>query len=427
MARGQALGVFPGMLPPGQELRELRLDELLHALPVQELSGVRGTAGPAGPAASAAASLGVEAETAGEDRTDAAPLKACVVTSGPSRLARYLEARIGNVSDPGEALEACLADLVDSVLQAEHALSERRRPRAFELTAATSPTCRVELLTWMVESFDIMQFDDTILHSVALTLDRYYATRTSKIEDAKLQPLVLSALCVELKTTSALEFPENAWKRYLEHLCQGRIAISEILLAEAELLTRLGYTVGVPTPLDFLRGLLVIRRGHPLVAQLLSLGTFLLELALFDMELEYGYEHTLLAAGALSAAFRALGLRSPTTEIAEQLLSYWPVSMRADAEIAKELVLKCEQALLVMWLRCSQCETRGFYTTLQAKFAQGVRFGVSRASPACALAHFLQYQQHRALETWDEDLDTTDGAAGSGVELYDHTRTVFQM
>merc|ERR1740138_1184968 len=89
--------------------------------------------------------------------------------------------------------------IVDSVMQAEHKVSERWKPQAEELTRAMPYIRRAELVSWMVQAFDAFQFDDSILHGAVATLDRYYAKQQSAIENSALQRVVLGAVCTELK------------------------------------------------------------------------------------------------------------------------------------------------------------------------------------------------------------------------------------
>ncbi|CAK0882821.1 unnamed protein product, partial [Prorocentrum cordatum] len=68
-----------------------------------------------------------------------------------SSLARLLEARRGTAQGEAECLEAFLADSVDSILRSEHALSERRRPTAEDVTRLMAPRRRAELVAWLTQ------------------------------------------------------------------------------------------------------------------------------------------------------------------------------------------------------------------------------------------------------------------------------------
>lgn len=172
----------------------------------------------------------------------------------PSGVAQHLEAQRES-KNPGQALLASLADVVDSVMQVEHAQSERYRPSASDILHAMSARRRGQLISWMAQAFEALQFDDMILYNTVLTLDRYYARRSTPIEDGLLQTVLLAAVCTELKMSTSDEFPPGHWQRVVAHLCQGRVSLAAILRAEGEVLSRLGFMVGVPTSLTFLRGL----------------------------------------------------------------------------------------------------------------------------------------------------------------------------
>jgi hypothetical protein len=276
------------------------------------------------------------------------------------------------------------------MLKAEHALSERQRPRAHDLKASM-PDQRADLITWMIQAFDVMSFEESILHSVALTIDRYCAHPSKKarrIETSMLQPLLLSALSVDLKTSNALEYPEISWKRLLSHLGQGKVEVVEILRAEQELLDRLDYIVCIPTPLTFLQSLLMRRREERRVEYLRGVAGFLLELALFDVELQYGYPHTILAAGAVSAAMRVInGARGPdeTMELLEDVNIY--LDPARDPTCSTDTILACEQDLLLQWCRCTQLDTLQAYAKSVEKFlSKARRWDKPATTPAQALA-----------------------------------------
>eukprot|EP00443_Scrippsiella_acuminata_P072150 CAMPEP_0115550472 /NCGR_PEP_ID=MMETSP0271-20121206/95239_1 /TAXON_ID=71861 /ORGANISM="Scrippsiella trochoidea, Strain CCMP3099" /LENGTH=225 /DNA_ID=CAMNT_0002984055 /DNA_START=22 /DNA_END=697 /DNA_ORIENTATION=- len=147
-------------------------------------------------------------------------------------LARGVQEMRGS-HQPDEAVEAALGGVVDTVLRAEHSLAERLRPRgAADLERAIEGRHRAELINWMVQAFEVLKFDDAILHSVVLTLDRYYAIRALPIEVGSIQKLLLSAVCTEMKLAGAEEFPPGHWQRVLSHLCHGRVALKAILETE---------------------------------------------------------------------------------------------------------------------------------------------------------------------------------------------------
>jgi len=305
----------------------------------------------------------------------------------PSGIAEHLEAQRES-TNPGQALLASLADVVDSVMQVEHSQSKRHRPSASDVLMAMSARRRAQLITWMAQAFEALQFDDMILHSTVLTLDRYYAGRSTPIEDSLLQTVLLAAVCTELKMASSEDFPPGHWQRVVAHLCQGRVSLAAILRTEREVLCRLGFVVGVPTSLTFLRGLALRLRdatAQAEVAQWLTTAVSLLELSLLDTEIQYGHSHAALAAGALSAALRVCGAPSQRREeLLEDLMAYCPGLCRAEDEVAI-----CEEALLKLWIKCadgSSCWSE-FYPRLQAKFPHRRH---EQISPAMALKQLQQ-------------------------------------
>jgi len=306
-----------------------------------------------------------------------ARLQLVIVSS--SGLSRHLEAQQRCAEDFEDALEASLADIADSVFQAEHALSERWRPRASELLTAMTPKRRAELINWMLQAFDILQFDDMLLHNVVLTLDRYCSRRATPLDEAALQRVLLSAVCTEMKTANADDFPLGQWQHLLLHLCQGRVSLTVILRTECEVLKRLGFVVGVPTPLAFLRSLALRLRGRESQAPVLSLAVFLLELALFDAQLEYSYPHVVLAAGALGAALWTSRAAPEHHEgLVEDLAAYCP-----DVDEAEKLLVACEEELLTLWFQCAMGvnEWTPFFGPLQAKFGRHARHQVVAQGP----------------------------------------------
>jgi hypothetical protein len=308
----------------------------------------------------------------------------------PSGVALHLEAQRSSLN-PEEALSASLSDVADSVMQAEHAQSERHRPCAAHLGRAMTARRRGELVSWMVQAFDALQFTDDILHSTVLTLDRYYARRKTPIQDTSLQKVLLAAVCTEMKLASSTNFPPGNWQRVVAHLCQGRLHLPSILKAEREVLSSLGFVVGVPTPLTFLHGLglrLEEAASTTEASQWLSSALFLLELALFEPRVQYSYPHAVLAAAALSAALHACGAPVERHQaLLEDLSAYCPHVPHLD-----EAVAACEEELITLWLQSSKSENNlgDFYTRLEAKFSHRSRHGVSRLSPQTALRRLRQ-------------------------------------
>jgi len=311
----------------------------------------------------------------------------------PSGIAQYLEEKRLS-DDPAEALSGSLADVADSVMQAEHRLSEQRRPQAADLQKAMTPQRRAELISWMHQAFDALHFDDMLLHNTVLTLDRYYTKRKTPIKDNALQRVLLAAVCTEMKLSTVQEFPPGHWQRVLQHLCQGRVGLRSILLTESEVLSTLDYVVGVPTSLAFLRGL-TLRLGDTErdaeASRYVAFASFLLELALLDAELQCGYPAVVLAGAAMSAALRAYDACFSEREmLKEDLLAYAPGLWNLD-----QLVQDCEQDLLMLWSDCANASSpwASFYHPLQAKYSRQSKHSVALMSPKKSLERFAKAQQ----------------------------------
>lgn len=307
------------------------------------------------------------------------------IRMGPSGISRHLEARRAS-EDPDVAIDASLAELADGVMQREHAVSERARPCPADMLESITPTHRGELINWMVEAFDLLCFDDSILHGVVLTLDRYCSILRSPIDIGSIQRILLAAVCTELKLASEDILPRGQWQRILTHLCHGRLSVASILREEQELLMRLGFMVAVPTSLTFFRQLSVrVHEAVPAVeaAQRQDLALFLLELALFEPELQHCYPHAVLAAGAVSAALRSWDAPGEQHEaVLEDLATYCPGLCGLEATVQN-----CEEDLLELWLGCSVgknpwCQ---YYERLEMKFGLRSRQSSAGRCPAESL------------------------------------------
>jgi hypothetical protein len=324
-----------------------------------------------------------------------------VVINRASSISRYLEGLCAMATTPPcpllvdaehqrmDAMEASLFDVVDSVLQSEHSLSQRSQPCPSDFSrpgcGAPAPRRRAELIAWMMQAFEILSFDDALLHSVVLTLDRYYAKSLAPMDDTLLHRVLLSAVCTEMKTASAEEFPIGQWQTLLTHLCQGRVSLQAILRTELEVLSRLGFVVGIPTPLCFLRGLSIRLREEAEAPKWLSLASFLLELAVFDTDLEYSYPHVVLAAAALGCSLRVL---TPGTQHYKDLLEdVTAYCVDFEARISEDILLTCQEELLTLWLQCAAGvhEWSGFSRALQAKLIRRMGGTAQQLSPAEAL------------------------------------------
>lgn len=124
-----------------------------------------------------------------------------------------------------------------------------------------------------------------------------------------------------------------------------------MLQTETQILSKLAFVVGMPTPVTFLRGLsLRLRDADAEVRDAIQLAGFLLDLVLFDPVLQYGQSSVVLAAAALSAGLRAVGApRQHREELLEDVIAYDPSLISAEKH-----VLECEGKVLQYWLACSE-------------------------------------------------------------------------
>lgn len=314
----------------------------------------------------------------------------------PSGIANHLDSQ-KDAANPDDALVASMADIADSIMQVEHARSERHMPCPKEISCSMTRKRRAELVSWMVQAFETLQFSDEILHSTVLTLDRYYARKATAIPDSQLQKILLAAVCTEMKLASNTEFPQGHWQRIIAHLCQGRLSVPCILREEAQMLKSLDFVVGVPTALMFMQGLSINLEEdtHTTEArELMSSALFFLELALGDPELMYSYPQAVLAAAALSAAIRACGApEEKLDQVLEGLSAYCP-----SHTYIGESVAACEEDLLTLWLRSSRNENElgDFYMRLDAKFKHRAGHVISNVSPEAALQRHRQATSPRS-------------------------------
>jgi hypothetical protein len=348
------------------------------------------------------------------------------VRVAPSGLARHLEAK-RDAASPDEALDACMTDIVDSVMQAEYEQAERHMPCVKDILRVMSTRRRGELVSWMVQAFEALSFTDEILHSTVHLLDRYYAKLSAPLPDSALHKTLLGAVCTQMKLESNTDFPSGHWQRVVAHLSQGRLSVPTILTAERGMLATLNFAVGIPTPLTFLQGLGVrIRQeaAHIESSRWISTALFILELALFEPKVQYAYSHAVLAAAALNAALRTCGAPPEKhDQVLEDLSIYCPVPPHTN-----ETIVACEEDLLTLWLQSSRGENGlgDFYIRLEAKFSHRAQHSFAHLSPEAAL------RRHREATSPRSSASTTSGepsspTAGSTSPMSTHEGEPFEI
>eukprot|EP00930_Biecheleria_cincta_P103717 TRINITY_DN9577_c0_g1_i1.p1 TRINITY_DN9577_c0_g1~~TRINITY_DN9577_c0_g1_i1.p1 ORF type:complete len:423 (+),score=81.91 TRINITY_DN9577_c0_g1_i1:138-1406(+) len=275
-----------------------------------------------------------------------------------------------------------MADIAESVFQKEHELSARTQPQAAALAAALPDVKRMQVVAWLAQSCKAVELRSSIFYGAVLTLDRYLAAEQTEQDD--LLELALAAVCTEIKLEESGDFFRDEWQTILLRLSRGQTPLSDILKAEAKILTRLNFEVGVPTTLGFLEGL-AMRLTRPdgsfedkQTALRVGLARLLLEIALYDVRLQYGYLPAILAAGALGVSLFAVGptqpaenhrfdecarLQSEHDALLDDLSSYCPWTPERETSLQH-----CQQQFLETWKELKL--RHGFLSRLYANTAQ---------------------------------------------------------
>lgn len=220
----------------------------------------------------------------------------------PSRASKIF-ATCKNLVSPEARTDACLAEVVDSALRAQHLVSEKHRPSSEALLQGLPPLHRQETLLWLLQAFDVMHFNDSLLFDATLVLDRYYATCPKEDGPGAAQRSLLAAVCTALKTGSPIEI-QLPLKQLIMHLGRDQVPFDEVLAAELFMLRKLRFHVGTATARDFLEGFWERLSVEGVNPACLNLAEFLLQLTLTDAPLHYRFPHAILAASCLTLALQ---------------------------------------------------------------------------------------------------------------------------
>jgi len=312
-----------------------------------------------------------------------------------SHVAKVLREKMESL-DQAEHLEALMAESIDSILRAQHVASERERPQPERVVKALAVGRRAQLVVWIMQTFDVLGLDDAMVHGVALNIDRFCASCDGALPQNSLQCLLLAAACTEFKIDGFSDHPDKEWKRVLRHMSQGRVPMLDILRFECHVLSRLQYVVGLPTPFTFLKSLATRLQPEEKAPQWRCLATFLLELVLMEPEIQHGFPHAYLAAGALAAAFRVLAAPPERREELLEDVALWPVP----GESGDELLAVCEEELLQLWIRCKAClvEFYPVFCLLEARYCQHSKFRVALLSPDMALKALREEREEEDIK-----------------------------
>eukprot|EP00930_Biecheleria_cincta_P038764 TRINITY_DN26639_c0_g2_i2.p1 TRINITY_DN26639_c0_g2~~TRINITY_DN26639_c0_g2_i2.p1 ORF type:complete len:524 (+),score=63.74 TRINITY_DN26639_c0_g2_i2:105-1676(+) len=281
-------------------------------------------------------------------------------------------------------------DVADAVFKSEYEDSLRARPSAADVARGVPANVRGQVVSWLATVCDVLSLDDLFLHGTALTLDRFAAAVAIPCPESLLCRYTLAALSTEIKLTANKDdFPNEYFTRLLDHVSHGQEPISEIMKAEYEMLRTLEFKIGHPNTLCFLRGM-AIRISRPPVSPSgeIWLGTsrMLIELALYDVGLQYNHHPVVIASAALSAAlFAGAGpsgsnasfdeLRTQRARVLEDMSSYC-----VDAGLSSQFAA-CERQLLTLWRDC----LRGTSPWTQCYSKLSIRYARPRAAPSCGL------------------------------------------
>jgi hypothetical protein len=275
---------------------------------------------------------------------DGAPKLVCLtmITSRPSMLAEHLAA---NDLDC-----ACCMDVADAVFQAEHTLSVRHQPTAVDIARGISLDKRAEIVDWLSAVLPAYGVSDDIKHGVMLTLDRFCALQRTRIDASQHLRLSLAAVANQMKLATEEDYPYGLWQRVVSRIAGGRVSLSDIYSAERIVLVELDFQVELPSTLTFLKALgLRLSSNSETGALQKLLAQFFLEMALYDVYLQYRFPLVVLAASALGAAQFATSSFNPEAHsvLMDDLASYCPYL----PEVCL-LERKCEELILEMWVAC---------------------------------------------------------------------------
>jgi len=296
----------------------------------------------------------------------------------PSRASKMF-ATCKSLSSPEVRTDACLAEVVDSALRAQHLVSEKYRPSSEALLQGLPPLHRQETLLWLLQAFDVMQFNDSLLFDAALVLDRYYATCPHEDGPGAAQRSLLAAVCTALKTGSPIDL-QLPLKQLIMHLGRDQVPFEEVLSAELLMLRRLKFHVGTATARDFLEGFWERMSSEGVNPACRNLAEFLLQLTIMDAPLHYRFPHAILAASCLILALQST--RAPQSAYAGLLED---VALHFNDTVhPRQTMMDCVQRVHQFWVRNlnqPQHDQNAYLLHLCKKFKHPKRNSVSAMVP----------------------------------------------
>jgi hypothetical protein len=318
------------------------------------------------------------------------------------------------VSSLATLADSMLSDVADSVMRCEYALAERSRPAADAVAKAFPRDLRAKMIAWLIAAFDVLEFDSELLGGAVFTLDRYCVAKAACLDERAVGLALLAAISTEMKLSGKAEFSTTHIKRLIQHLCQGRFEMLEILRTERKVLSTLDFEVGSPTSFTFFAGLQMrlqkIGDSADGCASWVDLAEMLLRLALLDADFQYGHCHALIAASALSASLSICGAPvALRTALIEDLEAYRSAECVQSAE---EAVLGCEWELLRLWQAGLNGKQAMFYQAVHAVFVTPQRHNVAgRFEPAQRLKELegasQMEKQRMCKRRWESGISRT--------------------
>lgn len=187
-----------------------------------------------------------------------APAQTAPCASWPSVEGEVAQALPGEVlaAEGFEDMDATVLDVASSVLQWSHVSSQQHLPSGDGLAQrlAGATVDREAILTWLVQACDIMHFQENILASTVLTLDRYCWVAQEQLSMDCIQKVLMAVLCVVLKVISVQDeiCQSMPLRGLLRHLCREQVPLEQILQYEQRVLRALKFEVSTPSALEFL-------------------------------------------------------------------------------------------------------------------------------------------------------------------------------
>jgi hypothetical protein len=238
------------------------------------------------------------------------------------------------------------------------------------------------MLTWVLQAFDAMHFNDTLIFEAMLLLDRYYSSNPPPEEGTGgAQRKLLAAVCTALKTGAPIDHFQLTLRQVVTHLGRDQVPFDAVICAELQMLRQLRFQVGTPTAKDFLEALTARLGGDRVASACICLAEFLLQLSLYDASLHYRHPHTILAASVLALAlytFRAP--QSAYTALLEDLALHCP-----ELQNHQHLMVTCSCAVYLLWVQSvSGGEQSSFAQHLCKKFSRATFHAASTVAPPAA-------------------------------------------